>query len=192
MIKKRFLISLLVAATPAAAQENPFAPGSKATSWNLFGEKPALFEAKVVDLTCEITGDCPEDCGGGKRQLGLLRSADGVLVYPNKNNQPLFSGAATEFLPFCGQTVEVDGLLVEDEDIGARHIFLVQMIRPEGRQDWVKADQWTKVWAENNPDAAGDGPWFRRDPRVNNLIAKDGYFGLGLEEDATIKKELWP
>ena len=115
----RALLLALTLATPLAAQD--FSENSEASSWNLAFETPARFEAEVVDVLCHLTGDCPEDCGGGARQLGLLRSADGVLVFPNKNGQPLFTGAARELAPFCGQTVEVDGLMIEDDYVGEFH-----------------------------------------------------------------------
>ena len=178
----------VLAALPAAAQD--FSAGSTAKPWNLYAETPAMFDAKVVDITCEITGDCPADCGAGARQLGLLRSVDGVLVYPNKNAQAAFSGAAQELLPYCGQDVQVDGLMLVDPEIGANNIYLVQKIRAAGATDWVEAKQWTKDWAAANPDAAGEGPWYSRDPRILAEIATDGYFGLGLEQDAVILKEL--
>ena len=99
-MKRIGLIAALVLATsPVAAQD--FSEGSEARSWNLAYEVPARFEAKVVDILCELTGDCPANCGDGKRQLGLLRAADGVLVYPNKNSQPAFTGAALEHAPYC-------------------------------------------------------------------------------------------
>lgn len=177
-----------LAALPATAQD--FSAGSEAKSWNLYAEVPALFEAKVVDITCEITGDCPADCGAGARQLGLLRTADGVLVYPNKNAQSLFTGAAQDLLRYCGAQVEVDGLMLNDADIGANNVYLVQKIRGVGAADWVPAKQWTKDWEAAHPGAAGEGPWFMRDPRVLAEIATDGYFGLGLERDAAILKEL--
>lgn len=174
--------SLIAAATlacaPALAQD--FSEGSNARSWNLYAEKPATFAAKVVDITCEITGDCVPNCGDGNRQIGLLRAADGALVYPNKNAQTSFNGATADLLPYCGQDVEVDGLLIEDPDLGARNIYLVQTIRVAGDGEWSKANQWTKRWAEKNPDASGKGPWFRRDPRVNAAISENGYLGLGL------------
>lgn len=177
-----------LAAQRAAAQD--FSAGSGAKPWNLYAETPALFDAKVVDITCEITGDCPSDCGAGARQLGLLRTVDNVLVYPNKNAQTVFSGAAQDLLLFCGRQVQVDGLMLSDPDIGANNIYLVQNIRLAGAADWTPANQWTRAWAAANPDAAGDGPWFRRDPRVLAEIATDGYFGLGLEQDAAILQEL--
>ncbi len=183
------LIAALAAGT-AAAQD--FSDGSEARSWNLFAEQPARFEARVVDILCELSGDCPADCGGGARQLGLVRAADNVLVYPNKNAQPIFTGAALELLPFCGQDVEVDGLLIEDPDLGATNIYLLQKIRSVGAEEWTDANRWSRAWAEQNPEAAGaDGPWFRNDPRVNAEIAAEGWFGFGLERDAAIIKELY-
>lgn len=192
MIRSVVIAALL--ATPAVAQDDdlyPFEEGSEAKSWNLFAEQPARFEATVVDIICEVAGDCVDNCGNGARQLGLLRSVDGVLVYPNKNSQAAFTGAAVELLPYCGQEVEVDGLLLEDDYVGAINIYLVQTIRAVGEDEWVKANQWTKVWAENHPEAAGKGPWFRRDPRVLAEIAREGYFGLGLAQDEEIKDLLF-
>lgn len=146
----------------------------------------------MVDILCELSGDCPADCGGGARQLGLLRAADGQLTFPNKNAQPLFTGAAVELQPFCGRDVEVDGLLLDDPDLGARNIYLVQRIRAVGEEDWTEADRWTEAWAERNPEAASrDGPWFRNDPRVNAMIEEDGYLGLGLPTDEAFLRELF-
>ncbi len=181
------LAAAVTVAAPAMAQD--FTAGSEAKEWGLYAEQKAFFAATVVDPLCELTGNCPEDCGGGARQLALVREADGVMVLPMKNNQPAFTGAATDLAPWCGQVVEVDGLLLDDPDLGAKNVYLVQKIRAKGDSDWTKADRWTKVWAETHPDAAGEGPWFRRDPRVNAEIAKDGYFGLGLDVDATYIEE---
>ena len=185
----RIAIALLLA-TPAAAQD--FSAGSKAEPWNLYAESPALFEATVVDPLCTLSGDCPADCGGGKRQLALLRSADQVMVLPLKNGQPVFSGAANDLLPFCGKLVEVDGLLLTDADIGLKNVFQIQLIREKGATGWVKANRWTKDWKAANPTLTGKDPWFRQDPRVNAEIAKDGYFGLGLDVDAAAIKALFP
>ena len=60
---KRLIIAVaLLVASPALA-EGEFAAGSKAKSWNLQGQENALFEGKVVDALCALTGDCPTDCG---------------------------------------------------------------------------------------------------------------------------------
>lgn len=181
-MKKLVAVCALIA-SPLAAQD--FSESSTAKSWNLYAESPAMFEAKVVDILCTIAGDCANECGEG-RQIGLLRSADDVLVYPNKNSQSSFNGAAYDLHPYCGQMVDVDGLMIEDEDIpGAKNIYLVQKIRITGTPEWEKANKWTKVWAKKHPEAKGKGPWFRRDPRVNAAIEADGYFGQGLShEDA--------
>ncbi|PTX55597.1 hypothetical protein C8N43_0236 [Litoreibacter ponti] len=187
----KYLAFAALLAIPAAATAADFSEGSEARSWNLYAESPAKFEATVVDITCEVTGDCAENCGDGTRQLGLLRAADGVLVFPNKNNQTGFQGAVVDLLPFCGQSVTVDGLLIEDPDIpGATNIYQVQTIAADGAEP-VKARNWTKAWEAANPDAGGKGPWFRRDPRVNAIIADSGHLGLGLEIDEAFKKELF-
>ena len=121
MLKHILTASILAVATPVLAQNTNFEEGSEAKTWNLCAEYPARFEATVVDMLCE----CTDNCGDGNRQLGLLRSVDGVLVYPNKNSQAAFTGAAAELLPYCGQEVEVVGLELYDEDLCAVNIYLV-------------------------------------------------------------------
>ena len=184
---KKLAIALALIASPLTAAD--FSVGSEAKSWKLQGEKPARFEAKVVDILCELTGDCPANCGDGRRQLGLLRTADNAMVFPNKNSQPAFTGANIEMLPFCGKQVDVDGLMIENPDLGAQNVYLLQKIREVEADEWTKANRWTKVWAKTYPEAKGKGPWFKRDPRVKDHIAKEGYFGLGLEADQTYYKE---
>ncbi len=182
MSARAALAALLLLAAPATAQD--FSAGSEASSWGLLGEAPARFEARVVDILCELGGDCPADCGGGARQLGLLRSADGVLVLPMKNGQPVFSGAVADLAPFCGQTIEVDGLLVGEAEVTSAPFYMIQRIRPEGAEAFQPADRFTKAWAEANPEAAAQGgDWFRTDPGVRRQIETEGYLGLGLETD---------
>lgn len=186
---KRIISVFAILAAPVSAQD--FSEGSEAKTWNLYAEVPARFEAQVVDILCEVTGDCPDNCGDGRRQLGLLRKADGVLVFPNKNSQPAFTGAAQELLPFCGADVEVDGLMINDPELEVNNVYLVQKIRNAGTDEWTKANSWTKKWAKAHPDAKGKGPWFRRDPRVNAAIAADGYTGTGVEAEQEFLKELF-
>ena len=186
MKKTLALIAAMVAA-PVSTMAQDFSEGSKAKSWNLYAEVPAKFEAKVVDILCELSGNCPDNCGDGNRQLGLVRSADNVLVYPNKNSQTGFQGASADLLPHCQTTIEVDGMILDDPDLGASNIYLLQLIKPAGSDEWIKANTWSKRWAEKHPEAAGKGPWFRRDPRVKAEIEREGYFGLGLEQDEAIK-----
>ncbi len=186
IMKTACAIACLIAA-PLVAQD--FSANSEARSWNLYAEVPARFEATVVDPLCLLTGDCPDNCGDGKRQLALVRSADDAMILPLKNSQPAFSGAANELQPFCGELVEVDGLMIEDPDLNATNIYLVQKIRKSGDADWIKANRWTKDWAAAHPEAKGKGPWFRRDPRVKAEIAREGHLGLGLETDEAFIKE---
>ncbi|MEM6303979.1 MAG: hypothetical protein AAF744_04620 [Pseudomonadota bacterium] len=176
----RLATALALFAAPLAAQD--FSENSEARSWNLYAEVPATFEALVIDVMCELTGDCPENCGDGSRQMALLRTADEAIVMVMKNSQPAFSGAVVDLLPYCGQAVKVDGLMIEDPDFPIRNIYLVQRIKT-AEADWARANQFTKVWAAENPEATGRGPWFRRDPRIAEEIAKEGYLGLGLDVD---------
>ena len=159
---------------------------SRAKEWNLLGEEKARFEAKVVDILCELSGDCPDDCGAGTRQLGLV-TGDGKLIPVSKNGQAAFNGAIPDLLPFCNKAVEVDGLMV-GEDMPAQ-IFQVQFIREQGVEEWTKTNRWTEDWKKRFPDATGKGPWFRRDPRVKRQIEQDGYLGLGHEVDREFIKE---
>ncbi len=178
----------LALAGPAAAQD--FSAGSEANSWGLLGEENARFEATVVDVLCELGGDCPVDCGGGARQLGLLRSLDGVLVMPMKNGQPVFSGAVADLLPYCGETVEVDGLLVGAPEATPAKFYQVQTIRRLDEAEAAPANRFTKAWAEANPEAAAEGgDWFRADPDVRARIEAEGYLGLGPETDAAFIAE---
>ena len=114
---------------------------------------------------------------------------DGVLVLALKNGQPNFMGAARDLAQFCNQTVTVDGLLIDDPDLGAQNVYQVQTILPDGASEPVKANHASRLWEQDNPDAAGDGPWFRRDPRIKLIIAEDGYLGLGPEADEEFAEE---
>jgi hypothetical protein len=191
---RALLAALLLAAAPAAAQDGAerdpaapdFAARSAAQSWGLAGEEKARFEATVVDILCSLTGDCPADCGGGTRQLGLLRHADDRLILPLKNAQPVFSGAALDLLPWCGARVEVDGLLVGRPEMTPVKYYQVQRIRAAGAgpEAWQPATRFTEGWAARHPEAAAaEGPWFRKDPRIRAEIARRGYLGLGPAAD---------
>ncbi len=185
------LIAAALAATPALA-EGPFSAGSQAKSWGLLGEETARFEGTVVDALCALTGDCPADCGAGARQMGILRSADNAFVLATKNGQPAFTGATVDLAPYCGQTVEADGLLVGDRDatpgLGAK-LYQVQTVRVIGSQEATPTGLWTEDWAKRNAGVPGEGPWFERDPRVKAEIAAHGRLGLGEAEDKKFAEE---
>ena len=182
------LVALIGAFFPVSTLAEDFVADSTAKSWNLYAEKKATFEARVVDVLCEVSGDCPTDCGGGTRQMGLVRTSDNVMVLALKNNQAAFSGAAVDLALYCNQTVNVDGLMIEDPDLKSRNVYQVQKVQT-GDGAWVKASKFTKVWKAENPDAPGKGPWFRRDPRINAWLAETGYLGLGLDIDAAFIKD---
>jgi hypothetical protein len=162
------------------------------TGWdNLQGRENAIFRAKVVDLVCALTGDCTEDCGGGARQMALLREADGALILAAKNAEPLFTGATEDLAPSCGQTVTVDGLLVGDPELTDTKFYQVFLIRREGSDNWARAERWSRVWKRENKDAAKKGgEWFRHDPAVRAAIEADGWLGLGKEADRQFIEEL--
>lgn len=182
----RIPLSALVAAVilSTTAHAGTFSEGSNAKEWGLFGEETATFSGKVVDILCELSGDCADNCGDGTRQLGIVRAADNVLVPVLKNRQSSFNGAVTDLLPYCNKMVDVDGLLVGDEEQTAAKLYMVQFIREAGAAEWSKTSLWTKKWNADNPDKkAIKGPWFRKDDRVLRQIEKDGYLGLGKEAD---------
>jgi len=168
-------VALVALAMPLQAAD------SQAKSWNLTEEEAATFAATVVDPLCEFSGDCPDNCGDGARPLALKKT-DGEIVLPLKNGQTQFNGPITDLLAFCGQDVEVDGLLT---GFGGPQYYQIQLIRTAGEAEWQKANKWLDAWKAAHPDVAeGEGPWFRRDPAVLERIEKDGYLGLGKEVDA--------
>lgn len=156
-------------------------PARAAEEWGLPNEKVARFEAKVVDILCELTGDCPPDCGAGKRQLGLI-DAKGRLVLPLKNQVP-FAGAAWELIDFCGKSVVADGLFTGNRGYT---VFALQFVRaaPDGK--WRRANRFLGRWAEQNglpADTPKAGRWFANDPAVTETIAAQGKLGLGPAAD---------
>lgn len=143
-----------------------------ADKWGIEHEKVTRVEAKVVDILCELTGDCAEDCGAGKRQLGLLLD-DGGLVPVAKNFDP-FAGGVADLAPYCGQRIVADGLLIDDPQM---RLFALQFKRLAPDGEWSRANQWGKDWAKVNPDQPA-AEWFRHDEQVKQVIAKDGVFGI--------------
>lgn len=167
-------IGLIVAAPLQAAEE-----------WGLPEEEKVRFDAKVVDILCELTGDCPAGCGGGKRQLGLLTDA-GKLVLPIKN-ATIFTGTAAELIDFCGQRVTADGLMSTNRGYT---VFALQFVRPAPDGKWRRANRFLPKWAEANglpADAPQVKQWFRHDPAVEAVLAEDGILGLGPAADAEYK-----
>lgn len=151
-------------------------PAGAAESWGLPGERAATFTATVVDMQCALTGDCPADCGAGRRQLGFLTTA-GQLILAMKNADP-FAGASRDLLAFCGRQVIADGLFATSQ---GSTVFALQRIKPE-QGDWIAANGFIRDWAKAHKVAADSeqaGEWFRHDETVSALIAADGKLGLG-------------
>ena len=147
-------------------------PASAAEEWGIDGEKKVRIEAKVVDILCEISGDCPAACGAGKRQLGLLKE-DGILVLVAKNFD-IFAGAAADLKGFCGKRIVADGLLIKTPHMP---LFALQFKRlaPDGK--WSRANWFTKEWSKANGGKEG-GQWFRHDQAVKDEIETNGVFGI--------------
>jgi len=166
---------LSIAILAAALVSHPL---MAAESWGLPNEEAATFSATVVDMQCALTGDCPKDCGNGRRQLGFL-TGDGKLILAMKNADP-FAGASRDLLPFCGQTVTADGLFAANEGV---RVFALQRIKP-AKGEWIAANGFIRAWAKANklaPDGEQAAEWFRHDPTVAALIASGGKLGLGRE-----------
>ncbi len=114
--------SVLVAAALLAGLSAP--PASAADLWGIEGEKAVLLKGRVVDLLCEVGKVCAPDCGGGRRQLGLV---DGTgRLYPAAKGNTLFAGAVADLAPYCGREVEVDGLVIESPRM---HLLFVQKLK---------------------------------------------------------------
>ncbi|MBI3451345.1 MAG: hypothetical protein HY057_00605 [Rhodospirillales bacterium] len=147
-----------------------------AESWGLPEEKEVTFKAKVVDMLCELTGDCPASCGAGKHQLAL-KTADGKLVLPAKNVVP-FAGTVNELIGFCGKEIFVDGLMTTSK---GTTLFALQNFRTKESDPWTEASVFLADWAKANnvkPDSEKAEEWFRNDPHVQAIIAKQGKLGV--------------
>jgi hypothetical protein len=84
-----------------------------------------------------------------------------------------------DLLPFCGRTVEVDGLLIESPRMP---LFMVQQKREPGAAEWLPAKAFIQDW---RADHESEGEWFREDPLIQETIAEQGVFGIpGLEPPA--------
>jgi hypothetical protein len=156
------LLAASLALTGAAFAADP---------WGLENESIETFKGKVVDVACELTGDCPADCGGGKRQLGLVK-ADGVLRIAVKGTTD-FAGAAVDLASYCGKEIFVDGLLIKSPKTT---MYFVQYVREKESDPWLKTNRFRGEWTKANGEAK---EWYRADPLVKEIIGEQGVFGLG-------------
>lgn len=146
-------------------------PAPGADPWGLEGEEVAKFEAKVVDLACELGGECPASCGEGRRQLGLI-DQEGAL-WPVVKGQVIFANAVDDLIPYCGQTVFVDGLKISNPKM---HLFMLQYLSADG-ESWSPADRFGELWSARNGEDSGS--WYWNDPLIKETIAENGVRGLG-------------
>lgn len=156
-------LSVLLCAWCASSSE-------AADSWGLQNETVTELQAKVVDIACILKQDCPPNCGGGKRQLGLL-THDGKLHLAAKGATN-FAGAVRDLLPHCGKSVFADGLLIAAPELT---IFMVQNLRLSKDDKLAPATAFEKEWTIQNGKA---DEWYREDPRVKSFIAQDGVLGI--------------
>ncbi len=167
-------LSFIAAALVIALFALPQVPLA-ADSWNLPDEEEVRFDAKVTDVLCVLSGDCPPDCGAGKRVLGLLKE-DGELVLPIKNDGS-FTGAVTDLLPYCGTVVTADGLFTVNYGVKT---FAVQFLRPlDGK--WGRTNGFVKQWAAERGLEAKDKKarrWFRNDETILEIVGEQGKLGL--------------
>ena len=141
-----------------------------AEPWGLENEKVVQLEGRVVDLACELARDCPADCGGGRRQLGVL-TAEGRLLPLAKGNVN-FANAVADLLPFCGRTLGIDGLLIESPVMS---LLFVQNLRASPEAPWQPTAAFERDWKAAHGEAA---EWYREDPAVKAAIAEKGVFGI--------------
>jgi hypothetical protein len=146
-------------------------PAARAAEpWGLEGESVATIRVKVVDLLCAIGGSCPADCGAGRRQMGLL-TEDGKLRAAVKGSVD-FAGPALDLASYCGRTIWVDGLLVENPKMT---LFFVQNLREREDQPWQATEAFATAWSARNGKSDA---WMRADPDVKAIIAAEGVFGI--------------
>ncbi len=153
-------------------------PPGEIDAWPITGAQESEFSGTVVDLLCELNGNCTDNCGEGNRQLGVKTDSLGtVLVAKNLTD---FSGAADELWNYCGQVVDVNGLFTTHQGV---RFFQVQNVRPpEGK--WLKATRYSEAWvARSGKDAGMARNWHEHDERVKAIIKRDGYLGLGQQAD---------
>ncbi|WP_342359733.1 hypothetical protein [Terrarubrum flagellatum] len=150
------------------------APARAGDLQGLDNEQSLALKGTVVDLVCGLTGKCAPGCGGGKRQLGL-RADDGKL-YATIKSVTDFAGSTADLLPWCGKSVELDGLLIENPRM---RVYLVQSIRAGASEPWKPTIAFQEQWSAKNGKA---DEWYRVDPAVKTIIDADGVYGIkGLE-----------
>ena len=126
--------------------------------------------------------------GFGKNPLQSLELMRGIerfsgsglrllVGHSRKSFMNRFAGAVNDLLPFCGQRIVADGLMINDP---LMPLFALQFKKPVDG-DWKRANFFLRDWAERHgvaPDSDTANAWYRHDPRVKEVIEADGVFGI--------------
>ncbi len=177
-LTNRFIRSLFLPLIASAVITGCATPAGEVDVWPITNAEKSGLTGQVVDVLCELNGNCADNCGEGTRQLGIKTEAGGtVLVAKNLSN---YSGAAEELWNYCGEVVEVNGLFTEHQGV---RFFQAQNVRaPDGQ--WQKATRFLDVWTERTGKPASLAKnWQYHDEVVNEIIERDGRLGLGPEAD---------
>lgn len=133
-------------------------------------ENEIVLSGQVVDILCELTGNCPKNCGEGKRVLGL-KTADNTIYLISKGT-PIFANANESVLPFCAKDIDVDGLMIKNPKMP---LLYIQKFRAKGAGEFKDADGFDAAWKAANGEA---DEWFRKDPLVVEQVSKNGPLGI--------------
>ncbi|MBX2839166.1 MAG: hypothetical protein KTR35_20085 [Gammaproteobacteria bacterium] len=152
-------------------------PVGEVQRWSISGVEVAEFSGEVVDILCEVSGNCVEQCGGGERQIGIKTDTETILVSKDLN---LYTGGAEQLWRFCGSNLVVNGQFTQSGNV---RFFQVQNIKePDG--EWQSATQFLETWAEKNGTTVSAAKrWYQQDERVTTILERDGRLGLGAEAD---------
>jgi len=155
-------------------------PVGEIESWPITAAEKNQFSGKVVDVQCELTGNCADNCGNGKRQLAIKtqnKKLGTVLIAKNLNN---YTGAVDELSQFCGQQIDLNGLFTEHRGV---RFFQIQNLRPSGGE-WQKATNYLNAWVERSGKTPQQAVvWHNHDERIKAIIERDGRVGLGPQAD---------
>ena len=152
-------------------------PVGEVQKWGISGVEVAELSGEVVDVLCEISSNCTDQCGAGSRQLGIKTKEGMVLIAKDLN---FYTGGVEELWPFCNQQIVVNGLFTES---ASTRMFQIQNVRePDG--EWMTTTRFLQTWADRNGKTIEEAAqWYRHDERVKAVLERDGVLGLGLEAD---------
>lgn len=152
-------------------------PVGQVKKWSISGSEVAELSGEVVDVLCELSGNCVDQCGAGTRQLAIKTEQRTVLIAKDLN---FYTGAAQELWPYCNQQLVVNGQFTQT---GNTRFFQIQNVRtPTGA--WMTTSKFLENWAEKNGESLSKAEdWYRHDKRVNQILEQDGRLGLGLDAD---------